>query len=123
MVVIDYKDTRPLYEQIAEKFEHLILKEVLKPEVQLPSVRNLAIDLSINPNTIQRAYAYLEQNGYIYSVKGKGSFVADNAKLKNARKRDVFCRFGALVEEAEELGITKDELEEHLKEMRRKNND
>ena len=57
MIVIDYKDNRPLYEQIAERFQVLIERGVLKPQEQMPSVRSLAMDLSINPNTIQKAYA------------------------------------------------------------------
>ena len=60
MIVIDYKDSRPIYEQVAEKFQTLIVKGVLEPDSQMPSVRSLAMDLSINPNTIQKAYAELE---------------------------------------------------------------
>jgi len=69
MIIIDYKDRRPIYEQVMERFEELILKGVLEPGSQIPSVRNLAMELSINPNTIQRAYMELERQGYIYTVK------------------------------------------------------
>ena len=68
MILIDVKDSRPLYEQLVEKFKMLILKGVIAPDEKIPSVRNLAVDLSINPNTIQRAYAELERQGYIYTV-------------------------------------------------------
>lgn len=75
MIIIDYKDTRPIYEQVVDKFIDLILKGVLLPDEQMPSVRNLAMDISINPNTIQKAYMELERQGYIYAVKGRGNFV------------------------------------------------
>lgn len=78
MIVIDYSDHRPIYEQITDRFRQLIVRNILAPETQLPSVRSLAVELSINPNTIQRAYQELERQGFIYSVKGKGSFVSPN---------------------------------------------
>ena len=61
MIIIDYKDTRPIYEQIVERYKVLILKGAVQPDEQLPSVRNLAMELSINPNTIQKAYAREEE--------------------------------------------------------------
>ncbi|EGB93651.1 GntR family transcriptional regulator [Clostridium sp. D5] len=73
MINIDYQSRTPIYEQIVERFQMLILKGVLKPDDQMPSVRSLALQLSINPNTIQKAYAQLEQQGYI-SGKRKGQF-------------------------------------------------
>ena len=76
MIILDYRDRRPIYEQIVERFQELMMSGAMEENSQLPSVRSLAMDLSINPNTIQRAYAELERQGYIYSVKGKGSFVA-----------------------------------------------
>ena len=76
MIVIDYHDKRPIYEQIIDRFQMLILNGALEPDTQLPSVRALAIDLSINANTIQRAYSELERKGLIYSVKGRGNFVS-----------------------------------------------
>ena len=76
MIVIDYHDKRPIYEQVIERFQMLILNGALEPDTQLPSVRSLAVDLSINPNTIQRAYGELERRGLIYSVKGRGNFVS-----------------------------------------------
>ena len=81
MIIIDYKDRRPIYEQIVERFQMLIVKGVLEPDSQMPSVRGLATELAINPNTIQKAYAILEQQGFIYPIKGRGNFVAGGAKL------------------------------------------
>ena len=80
MILIDYSERRPIYEQVAEKIAELIIRGVLPPESQLPSVRSLAMDLSINPNTIQRAYQELERKGYTYSVPGKGSFVSQKTE-------------------------------------------
>ena len=76
MIVIDYHDKRPIYEQIIDRFQLLILNGALEPDTQLPSVRSLAVELSINANTIQRAYGELERKGLIYSVKGRGNFVS-----------------------------------------------
>ena len=76
MIVIDYHDKRPIYEQVIERFQVLILNGALEADSQLPSVRSLAVDLSINPNTIQRAYSELERRGLIYSIKGRGNFVS-----------------------------------------------
>ena len=69
MIVLDYQDRRPLYEQVTEKFRTLIYQGALPADSRLPSVRQLAIELSVNPNTIQRAYMTLEQEGLIYPVK------------------------------------------------------
>lgn len=76
MIVIDYHDKRPIYEQIIDRFQMLILNGALEPDTQLPSVRSLAVELSINMNTIQRAYSELEHRGLIYSIKGRGNFVS-----------------------------------------------
>lgn len=72
MIVIDYQNRKPIYEQIVERFQMLIVRGVLEADSQMPSVRSLATELSINPNTIQKAYTILEQQGYIYPIKGRG---------------------------------------------------
>lgn len=107
MIVIDYRDRRPIYEQIVERFQELILKDILEPDNQLPSVRNLAMELSINPNTIQRAYTQLEQEGYIYSVQGKGSFVSENDSLVLKKKEEILDEASKLAKIAKEYGIKK----------------
>ena len=86
MITIDYQSKLPLYEQIAKRFQTLILKGALPPDSQMPSVRSLAMDLSINPNTIQKAYSLLEQERYIYPVKGRGNFVSDTTLLVEQTK-------------------------------------
>ena len=97
MIVLDYQDRRPLYEQVTEKFRTLIYQGALPADSRLPSVRQLAIELSINPNTIQRAYMTLEQEGLIYPVKGKGNFVADTQKIQEKYKEDFRSEFLELV--------------------------
>lgn len=110
MIILDYKDRRPIYEQVAEKLEELMLLGVLGENEPLPSVRSLAMELSINPNTIQRAYAELERQGYIYTVKGKGSFVAENSVMKEKRKKDLLTQVSEVIDEAIRLGISGEEI-------------
>ena len=109
MIVIDYKDSRPIYEQIVEKFKLLILKGVLKQDEKMPSVRSLAVELSINPNTIQRAYAQLESQGYIYTVKGKGNFVSDKASLMKDYQKEICSQLQEVCKVAASAGMSKEE--------------
>lgn len=109
MIILDYKDTRPIYEQVVEKFKLLILKNILQKDEQIPSVRSLAVELSINPNTIQKAYAELERQGYIYTIKGKGNFVSDSSMLLDERKEELKKRIIILFKEGQELGMTKND--------------
>lgn len=105
MLNIDYRDSRPIYEQVADGFEHMVMCGVLEPEYQMPSVRQLAMELSINPNTIQKAYAELERRGVVYSVKGRGSFVSSEAKdLKRKRLDKIKAQMIEIANEAIELG-------------------
>ena len=110
MIILDYKDRRPIYEQVIEKLEELMIRGVLKANDPLPSVRSLAMDLSINPNTIQRAYAELERRGYIYSMKGKGSFVAETSVMKEDRKKSLMNGLNEIIDEAVRLGLSKREI-------------
>lgn len=110
MIVIDYTDRRPIYEQIAERFQSLVLCGILEKDEPLPSVRNLAMELSINPNTIQRAYTELERRGVIYAVKGKGNFVADIHALLALRERELEKEVRILVRKAKEANIAKEKV-------------
>ena len=114
MIPIDFKDARPIYEQVVERFKELILKGVMEADEKLPSVRNLAVDLSINPNTIQRAYAELERQGYIYTVKGKGNFVAESKELLAQYKQEILNQVKALCVTAASVGITQAEIMEEI---------
>lgn len=110
MKFIDYQDGRPIYEQIAESYKTLILKGVLEPDERMPSVRKLAMELSTNPNTVQRAYAELERQGFLYSVKGRGNFVKGGSDLKEKKKQELLEKLESIFQEAEEVGIGKEEL-------------
>ena len=109
MIIIDYRDSRPIYEQVVEKFKLLILKGVLTQDEKMPSVRTLAMELSINPNTIQRAYAQLEDQGYIYTVKGRGNFVSDRAQLLSEYKEEIREQLQEVCKLAASIGMNKEE--------------
>lgn len=110
MIILDYQDRRPIYEQIAEKFQMLIIKGALPPDTQLPSVRKLAMELSINPNTIQRAYAQLEQEGFIYPVKGRGNFVSPNLQAVQKQKEMYYRDLKEVVLQGKKMGIPQEEM-------------
>ena len=114
MIILDYKDRRPLYEQVVDKFADLILKGVLQPDEKMPSVRNLAMELAINPNTIQRAYGELEKKGYIYSVKGRGNFVSDSRELFLEKQEEIRKRLKNDFLEAKGHGLEKRDIFEIL---------
>ena len=109
MIVIDYQNRKPIYEQIVERFQMLIVRGVLEPDSQMPSVRSLATELSINPNTIQKAYTILEQQGYIYPVKGRGNFVSGGRNLVEQKKENFCQKLRIVIREGIELGVTNEE--------------
>ena len=98
------------YEQICDGYKALILKKVMLPNDPMPSVRSLAVDLSTNPNTVQRAFSELERQGFIYTVKGKGSFVNGDASLRENKKKELVSRLVLWMKEAGELGFDADQL-------------
>ena len=100
----------PIYEQITEKFKVLILKGVMRAGEQMPSVRSLAMELSINPNTIQKAYTELERQGFIYTVKGRGNFIAGTEKLLEEKKKNCLDEILKRIKEAMEYGVTGEEI-------------
>ena len=110
MIQIDYRDSRPIYEQLIDRYEMLIAKGIMQPDDRMPSVRQLASDLSVNPNTIQKVYAILESRGYIYSVKGRGSFVADPTKLIRERTENWQKNLAACLKEGRDLGLSEEEI-------------
>ena len=100
MLQLNPKDNAPIYQQIKEQLRTMIVGGVLKADEKIPSVRELAQMLTINPNTIQKAYKELEQEGYIYSVRGKGSFVMpQNNTLKNLRQDELMATLEKTVRE------------------------
>lgn len=120
MIILDYKDARPIYEQVVDKFQKLILTGALEPNTKMPSVRSLAVELSINPNTIQRAYSELEREGFIYTVKDRGNFVAYDESLLRYRKDEIYRKLEEIVREAGEIGISRQELSDYLGERQEK---
>ena len=106
MILLDYRDKRPIYEQIVDKLERLIVGGGLEANYKMPSVRSLAMELSVNPNTIQRAYADLEQNGYIYTVSGRGSFVAHECEWRSGKLAELTKNLEEDLLKAKEAGMT-----------------
>ncbi len=114
MICINFRDSRPIYEQVKEGFRQLILSGALPPGERMPSVRELAASLAINPNTIQRAYRELETEGYICSMPGKGSFVQEHSSPAAARRAELLEELDRLAEELRLLGLSREELIDHL---------
>ena len=106
MILLDYRDKRPIYEQIVDKLERLIVGGGLEANYKMPSVRSMAMELSVNPNTIQRAYAMLEQEGYIYTVSGRGSFVAHECEGRSGKVAEVTKELEEVLGKAKEVGMT-----------------
>ena len=117
MFVIDNRDKRPIYEQIVDKLSDLMVIGGLNTDDKLPSVRSMAMELSINPNTIQKAYLELERRGYIYSVKGIGSFVADIEAIRETKKKNIFEDLKEIVFRAKKVGINYDKFVEEVKNL------
>ncbi|MCI8288156.1 MAG: GntR family transcriptional regulator [Lachnospiraceae bacterium] len=110
MILLDYRDKRPIYEQVIEKLERLIVSGGLEPLTRMPSVRSLAMELSVNPNTVQRAYAQLEQDGYLYTVSGRGSFVTAENEWRESKQGKVLQEWKSVTLQAKEAGVTQEQL-------------
>lgn len=111
IIIIDSRSPKPIYEQIKDNIKQLIVTGALSEGEKLPSVREMAQSTSINPNTIQKAYRDLENEGFIYSVPGKGSFVASPPKKKNPERiESLISSVEAGVRELYYLGMTKKEI-------------
>ena len=115
MVQLNYRDAKPIYEQIKDGLRKLVVSKALDAGEKLPSVRELATQLAINPNTIQRAYRELESEGYIYTVAGRGTFVAEHKDIQNDRQEELFKEFDELVTELLYLEVSKEKLCERVK--------
>ena len=116
MLTLNYRDSRPIYGQIKDGLRRMIVTGVLEPDERLPSVRSMAVDLAINPNTIQRAYAELEQEGFIYSIPGKGSFAAKDTGAERTRsvsperEAELIRRLREVVAELRYLGMKEEDI-------------
>ncbi len=113
---VDFKSRKPIYEQLVENVSSLILRGILKPNDSIPSVRQMAQELGINPNTIHKAYAELERRGMIYSSPGRGSFVSDEIDAAHSAKREELRRaLSAAAKEAHDFGMSLEEAEEIIR--------
>jgi GntR family transcriptional regulator len=113
-MILDHKDRRPMYEQVIDHFRQMILCGAMEPDSPMPSVRSLAMELSINPNTIQRAYQELERMGYIYTIKAKGSYVSEQAAKEDNRRREILSELQPVVEKAYKTGFADNDIREML---------
>ena len=117
MIQLNYRDAKPIYEQIKDGLRRLVITGAIAKDEKLPSVRELASELAINPNTIQRAYRELESEGYIYTVSGKGSFAAEQADVAGRRNETLLGEFDEIVRELLYLSEDKDALISRLDEL------
>lgn len=120
MFTLNYRDPRPIYEQLKEKLRRMILSGAMAEGEKLPSVRELAGQLSINPNTIARAYRELEAEGFLYSVTGRGSFVGSLGGVDEGRKQELRTQLLAAATELLQLGESEDALIALIKEVETK---
>ena len=116
MLNLDYRDARPIYEQVRDNLRRLMVSGAIQEGEKLPSVRSLASNLAINPNTIQRAYESLEAEGYVYSIPGKGSFAAPRTGVDEERRDRLLGQFDSLTADLLYLGVTRDRLIARIRE-------
>ena len=114
MISLNYRDARPIYEQVRDGLRRLVITGALSPGDKLPSVRSMASTLAINPNTIQRAYDSLEAEGYLYTVAGKGSFATPRTDVNERRRSELQGVFEQAAAELIWLGATAAELSRRL---------
>lgn len=114
MLNLDYRDARPIYEQVRDGLRRLMVSGIIQEGEQLPTVRAMATSLAINPNTIQRAYELLEAEGYVSSVPGKGSFAAPHHQVDSTRRDGLLRVFDDTATELMFLGLSADTLSQRL---------
>lgn len=114
MLHIDYRDSRPIHQQVRDGLRRLMLSGGLQPGDQLPSVRKLATELAINPNTIQRSYRTLEVDGWIATVPGKGCFVCSNEDTRDRERQRWYRAFDDATMALIALGVSKESLSHRI---------
>lgn len=111
LIQIDYRSQKAIYEQVRDELKKLIMRGVLRRDEKIPSVREIAGSLAINPNTVQRAYRELENEGFIYSVKGKGNFVSPREDVEQKERAGALLKtFSSAAAELLYLGVQKETL-------------
>ena len=118
MIQLNYKEARPLYEQIKESIRKMVISNAFLADEKLPSVRELASSLAINPNTIQRAYRELEAEGYVYTKQGKGTFASATAMVCQMRKQELLVEFDDVVSELFILDASVEELGNRMENLK-----
>ena len=114
MININYRDSRPVYEQVCDGFKKLIIAGLIKKDEKMPSVRELASQYAINPNTIQRAYRDLETQGYIYSVPGKGSFAVDVKEVSDKHIAEIYERLDTVLADFDVAGEPRENIARYV---------
>lgn len=115
MLNLDFRDARPIYEQVKDGLRRLMISGAIREGEKLPSVRSMASSLAINPNTIQRAYEALEAEGYVYSIPGKGSFAAACSEVDTRRKESLLKQFDSVITELLFLGVPDETLIQRIR--------
>jgi len=118
LLQLNYRDAKPIYEQIKDGIRRLLLSNAIKADEKLPSVRELASSLAINPNTIQRAYRELEAEGYVYTKQGKGTFASATAMVCQMRKQELLVEFDDVVSELFILDASVEELGNRMENLK-----
>lgn len=114
MIQLNYRDSKPIYEQIKDGLKRLVITGAIATDEKLPSVRELASQLAINPNTIAKAFRELEQEGYIYTITGRSSFAADRKDISAGRNDELLKKFDEIVKELLFLSEDKEQLKERI---------
>lgn len=117
MLNLNFRDTKPIYIQIKDGIKKLIITGAICADEKVPSVRELAESLAINPNTIQKAYKELETEGYLYSVSGRGTFASSDVIAEPGRKQELMRDFKEVTEELLYLTVTSQELKNCIDEI------
>ena len=118
MIQLNYRDPRPIYEQVKDGIRKLAYSGMIGPDEKLPSVRELASKLAINPNTISKAYKELEQEGFIYTLTGRGTFINQDFDLNDRRKTELFQQFDKVVKELFESSVETEELKARIDDLK-----
>lgn len=114
MINLDYRDAKPIYLQIKDGIKKLIITGAIEKDEKLPSVREMAAMMAINPNTIQKAYRELETEGYLYSISGKGTFASIDAAAENSRREELLEQLSETVEELLYLKMSEKDLVDYI---------
>ena len=117
MIQLNYRDTKPIYEQVKDGILQMIYTQVLSPEEKLPSVREMASRLAINPNTISRAYKELEQEGILYTQSGIGTFVNKEIELKDKMTESLYQQFDKVTKQLFLYSVTPEEINVRVQEL------